>query len=75
MSSSNSRLNGIKVFQIGDSTTSARLLGIKLMLNFKNIVASMSTGLKDDHLGAMASFIPPRLHSKFQLVVSLTSAS
>ena len=53
----------IKVFQIKDSATSVGLLRIKLMFSFKNIVATMSLGLKDDLLGAMTSFIPPRLYS------------
>ena len=59
----NSRRDGIKVFQIRDSATFARLLGIGLMFNLKNIIASTSMGLRDDHLDAMTSIInPPKLH-------------
>ena len=50
-----------QVFQIG--VTSVGLLEIKLMFKFQNIVAATSLGLRDDCLGAMTSFIPPRLHS------------
>ena len=63
MYSGNSRRDGIKVFQTGDSATSARLLGIRLVFSFKNIVDATSLGMRDDHLGAMTSFVPPRLHS------------
>ena len=42
--------------------TSTILLGIRLMFNFKNIVTATDLGLSDDGLGAMTSFIPPRLH-------------
>ena len=40
------------------------LLEMKLMFNFKNIVASTSPGLRDDCLGAMTSFIPPFIHAR-----------
>jgi len=53
----------VTVFQIEDCVTSARLFEMRLMLNFKNIIASTSPGVRDDHLGAMASFIPLRAHS------------
>jgi hypothetical protein len=55
--------DGIKVFLIGVSATYVGLLGIKLMFNFRNIVITTRMGLRDDCLGAMTSFIPPRLHS------------
>ena len=48
MSFGNSRRDGIKVFQIGNSMTFARLLGIRLMFSFRNIVASTSPGMRDD---------------------------
>ena len=42
---------------------SVRLLGIRLMFSFKNIVAATSLGFRDDRLGAMTSLIPLRLHA------------
>ena len=63
MSSGYSGRDGIKVLQIGDSVTCVGLLRIRLMFNSKNIAASTSLGLRDDRLGAMTSFIPPRSHS------------
>jgi hypothetical protein len=52
----------IKVFQIKDFATSFGLSRIGLMLNFKNIAASTSRGLRDNRLGAMTSFIPSIPH-------------
>ena len=59
----NSGRGGIKVFQIEDSTTFARLSRIWLMFNLKTMAASTSPGLRDNCLGAMASFSPLRSHS------------
>jgi hypothetical protein len=50
MSSGYSRQDEIKVFQFGDSVTYVGILGIRLMFNFKNIIASTS-------LGAMTSLV------------------
>ena len=50
-------------FQIRDLAIFVGLLGIRLMFNFKNIVAATSLGSRDDCLGAMISFIPTRFHS------------
>ena len=63
VSSLNQGQDQIKVFQIKDFVTSVGLLGIRLVFNLKNIIASTSMGLRDDRLGAMTSLIPPRLHS------------
>ena len=52
----------MKVLQIEDFAAFAGLLGIGLMLSFKNIVASTSPGVRDGRLGVMTSFIPPRSH-------------
>ena len=51
MSSGNLERDGLKVFQTRDSATHVGLLGIKLKFSFKkNIVATMSLGLRDDHV-------------------------
>ena len=63
MSSDYLRRDGIKMFQIINFMTYARLLGIKLMFSFKNIDVAMSLGLRDDRLGAMTSCIPLSSHS------------